>query len=297
METAGWVAGRFDLLAGLFVLAGLLALFRYHDRPSPSLLIAAHAMCLFALLSKEAAYVFPVLATLLLWQKLSARVFGSLYMLTGAVFAYRWWLLGGIGGYRTEGGEPMIFLLSATRMVKGLLWRLWATLWFPVNWTRIPAPLLAVTLAAMLAAWVWLFRKRPAIHWRALGFTLLAALPVQHLLLIGPDLNGARVLYLPSIGFAVLLAFALQSVPQPRLAAVAALAMALFHLVALEENLRIWARASYASQDTCTQVGEAIRESGHDAVVTNLPRLLDGAFETRLRSLCRMEHWSAGWPR
>ena len=36
----------------------------------------------------------------------------------------------------------------------------------------------------------------------ALAFTLAAAIPVQHLLLIGPDLNGSRVLYLPSIGFA-----------------------------------------------------------------------------------------------
>jgi len=37
----------------------------------------------------------------------------------------------------------------------------------------------------------------------SLAVLIVACLPVEHLLLIGPALTGARVLYLPSLGFAL----------------------------------------------------------------------------------------------
>jgi len=295
MESAGWVAARFDLLAGFFVLAGLLLLFRYLDNSRVWLLIAAHAMCLLGLLSKEAAFVFPVLTTVLLWRQLSPRILGSVYLLTAMVFAYRWSLLGGRRIFRKKSGEPIILFFNATRTVKALLWRLWATLWFPINWSHEPNLPLALAVTAMLAASVWVFWKRPAIHWKALAFTLAAALPVQHLLLIGPDLSGSRVLYLPSIGFALLLAFALQSVAEPRATAVAALAIVIFHLVAFNDNLQLWTRASIASESACRQVGEVMLGTGRQATVTDLPRSMTGVFFLRNGFESCVE-WNTGAP-
>jgi hypothetical protein len=296
-ESAGWVAGRFDLWAAFFVFAGLLLLWRYAERPRPWLLAAALAACLCGLLSKEEAFVFPILATILFWPpelfrgtlshiswpRLSWKVLGAFYALTAAVFAYRWRLLGGIGGYRAGNGEPTIFILSATHTAEALLLRLWATLWVPINWSVKPDASLALALTAMLAAVAWLFWRRPSLDVRALAFTFAAALPVQHLLLIGPDLEKSRVLYLPSVGFALLAAFALQSVfdrggVDPRAAALAGLAILVFNLAALQHNFGIWRRVAGLSRDACVEVGEAVERTGKEAVVSGLPSLHDGVY-------------------
>ncbi len=295
-EAAGWVAARFDLLATLFVLAGLLLLDRYQSGRQASMLALALAMCLCGLLSKEEAYVFPLLATLLFWRRISWRVLAGFYALAAMVFAYRWKLLGGIGGYETSNSQPTIFILNASGTVKALLLRLWAVLWFPIDWAVQPGSLLALAATAMLAAGVWLFMKRPALHGRALGFTLIAALPVQHLLLIGADLEKSRVLYLPSVGFAILVGFALQSVPQPRMAAIAGVAILIFQLAALEHNLAIWSRITELSRQTCERVGIAVHETGRDAIVTDLPKILDGVYFLQ-NGFPECVEWNSGVPR
>ena len=280
-ESVAWVAARFDLLAAAFVFAGLLLLFRYAERPRAPVLWAALAMCICGLLSKEEAFVFPLLATALLWRKVSWRVLGTFYGLTVAVFLYRWKLLGGIGGYLTNAGEPTIFILSPGRTAKALLMRLWAVLWFPIDWAAAPGLALAVAMILMLGAWVWLLHRRAAMSWPALAFTIAAALPVQHLLLIGPDLEKSRVLYLPAAGFALLAAFALESVWKSRLAGAAAAAILIFHLAALGHNLTVWSRVSAASRSACQQVAATIQQTGRDAIVTGLPNVKDGVYFLR----------------
>ena len=96
-ESTVWIAGRFDLLATCFVLSGLLA-FAAEWR------VLSVAFLVLALLSKEEAYVFPLLALLLAislripWRK-AAPLLSLFLLLTCILFAYRWNLQGGIGGY------------------------------------------------------------------------------------------------------------------------------------------------------------------------------------------------------
>jgi hypothetical protein len=294
-EAVAWVAARFDLLAAGFVFAGLILLFRYCDHPHPLVLCAAGAMCLCGLLSKEEAFVFPLLATALLWRRLPGKVLGGFYALTAVVFVYRWRLLGGIGGYLNETGAPTILNLNAQRTAKALLLRLWAVLWFPIDWLVEPGAWLAIATMAMLAAWVWLLYRRPTMHWPSLAFTFLAALPVQHLLLIGPDLEKSRVLYLPAAGFALVAAFAVQSIGYARMAAGAAGLILAFQLAALEHNLAIWKRVSGAARAACQQAGSAIQETGRDATVVNLPNLLDGVYFLR-NGFPECVEWNTGVP-
>jgi hypothetical protein len=294
-ESAGWVAARFDLLAATFVFSGLLLLFRYRDRPRTGVLLAALAMCVCGLLSKEEAFAFPLLAAALLWRRVSWKVLGAFYGVTAAVFVYRWRVLGGIGGYLTNSGEPTIFILSASRTAKAFLMRLWAVLWFPIDWAVAPGALLALSMALMLGAWIWLAHKRAAMHWRALAFTMLAALPVQHLLLIGTDLEKSRVLYLPVAGFALLAAFAIQSVSEHKMAAGAAAAILIFQLAALEHNLAIWKNVSAIGRSACQQVGGVMQQTGRDATVTGLPNVKDGVYFLR-NGFPECVEWNTGVP-
>jgi hypothetical protein len=293
-ESAGWVAARFDLWAGVFLVATLLLLHRYEERPSVVVLSVAMGAALSALLSKESAYVLPVIATVLLWRRVSVRVLGSLYVLTLAIFLYRWSLLGGIGGYQTA----RVLSFDGLTMVKALLLRLWATLWFPINWRDFPDPLLALALSLMLAAVIGLLWNRPAMNWRALAFVFIAALPVHHLLLIGGDLDGTRVLYLPSMGFALLLAFALDSIGNMRIAVIAGAAILIFQLTALEHNFRVWNRVTQLASRTCQQTAQIIRDTGRDVLFLNLPHVREGVYFLR-SGLPECVEWQSGisWTR
>ena len=94
-EAVAWIAGRFDLVATFFVLAGLLFFVRSH-------LTASLLWMAMAILSKESAYIFPLLLVLAPIADLRAsRTFVPIpFFVTAGLFAYRCWLFGGIGGYR-----------------------------------------------------------------------------------------------------------------------------------------------------------------------------------------------------
>jgi hypothetical protein len=60
--------------------------------------------------------------------------------------------------------------------------------------------LLALAIGARHESW------RQRWIWLSLSWIVLASLPAHFLLLIGPDLTNSRVLYLGSVGIAILLA-------------------------------------------------------------------------------------------
>lgn len=77
-EAVANVVGRAEILAALFLLAGLLFLLPRAGMPSPTRIIAGGAMGLAALLSKETAICFPLLAGIVLcWRALECRPLGQ----------------------------------------------------------------------------------------------------------------------------------------------------------------------------------------------------------------------------
>ena len=104
-EAVVWIAGRFDLLATFFLLAGLLLFTMTGERNRIALhVITVHLAALVcfaaAALSKEAAFVFPLLvAGYALAKRQPLRWTAPYFALAAILFAYRWSLFGGIGGY------------------------------------------------------------------------------------------------------------------------------------------------------------------------------------------------------
>jgi len=277
-EAAVWIAGRFDLLATFFLLVAMLAFVRSRepDRGWMAWLAVAVLAMIAGLLSKESAYSLPLLAALLVvctGGVRSGKVWGPLLLfgvLSGALFAYRWNLLGGIGGY-----GPISLLPS----LKALTFRMWAILFFPINWT-LPAgrwlTALAIVYGAVLAR---LFMARAEL-WRlifAVGFVLLTAAPAVSQLLIGPDLEKARVLYLPSAGFCLLAATLLEPLRFSSRAVLAAMLL-VFQGTVLWHNLVGWQRASEVVQSACDAAAQCSFASGARPAVTGLPRTLNGVY-------------------
>ena len=253
-EAAAWIAGRFDLVATFFLLAGML-LFTQVTRHTLNLHAGALLCFALAALSKEAAFIFPLLVlAYVIWKHLPIRWTIPYFFLAAILFVYRWSLFGGIGGYtdRTT-GRPAAFALHAGTTLKAVAVRLWTLLYFPLNWTTGPSLPFALLAAIYIGAMLWLaWRSRPD---RAIWFTaaaiLISVIPVLSLLAGSPDLEGSRVWYLPSVWFAILTALALDGVAA-RSRYPAAAAVLLFHFAALQHNLAFWEVVSGRMKAACT---------------------------------------------
>lgn len=251
-EAVVWIAGRFDLVATFFLLAGVL-LFTQAGLRVP-LHVAALACFVLAALTKESAFIFPFLIggyAVTKRQALKSTI--PYFVLAAILFAYRWSLFGGIGGYISSAtGRPAALSLGLGSTLKAVAVRLWTSLYFPLNWSTDASLPMALLAIAYMAAIIWLAtRSRPArMAWFAAAAVLISTIPVLSLLAGSPALAGSRVLYLPSVWFAILLAVAVDGLSGQVRYAVAAIVLA-FQFAALQHNLGFWEAASAQVKAAC----------------------------------------------
>jgi len=125
-EAVSWMNSRSDVLAAFFLLSALLVFLEHWTRPHWSRRLAALLLVALAVLNKESAYAFVPLAWLLVAAKdkpgwKGIRVLLPFAALEGALFAYRWWVLGGVGGYASSAtGRSMFLSFDLLRVVKTL---------------------------------------------------------------------------------------------------------------------------------------------------------------------------------
>jgi hypothetical protein len=285
-EVTGWMAARFDLLAFLFSALTLIALNQFVECRKPAWFAAMVVTTALAVLSKEAAYCLPLVALAMIPFRRSAaasraKLSGMIAAVCAIVFFYRSWFLGGVGGYQTENGAPAILNFHILGTANALFFRLWGLLLFPLNWSAPPGACLTLGCLLMLviaALFLAAARANRAQLVGSLVLILAAALPVQHLLLIGPDFSGSRVLYLPTLGLAVFWGVLLQGCDKPRFALLLAAGLLLFQWGALRHNLGLRTEAARLSQRTCTAIGEELRRDARPILVEELPRTWKGVY-------------------
>ena len=238
--------GQQILFAGLFLLASLLLFARYCRNPATGILTASLVAAWLALWSKESAFVLPLLAAMIAWRtKTTLRRTVPYWILTAAAFIYRWMLVGGLGGYRETHATWF-------GIVKVLAVRLWAILLVPINWST-PIEIYAwIGLAAGIAGYLLLTGSKPAREDAvfAVAWLVVCALPGIQMLLVGANMLNSRLLYLSTIGFGLLLACCLDTLPRVRGAA--GLALAAFFITAVQHDLTIWRDVTELARQTCS---------------------------------------------
>jgi hypothetical protein len=317
-EAVVWVGGRFDLLATFFVLASVALFLAFLDAgeephvPFPHgrrwfYWGAALVATVLGILSKESAYAGPpILAMIALTRRHDSWTRGTLkrwavtltpfFAVVLALFAYRWVLFGGIGGYLDSSGRPQALLLSPVNVVKALAFRIWAVLVFPLDWNATsaltPGFLVCAAMVAYLGALAWMTTARVVRRGliAPLGFVLLASIPPLQQLLIGPDMEKARYLYLPAAGFCWLLAVVLEALG-PLAARAAGAAILLFNLAAIGHNLAAWHFASRQAHSACIAAASCARDGDHRLLAIGLPRTVRGVplFAWGFEECARME--------
>ena len=281
-EAVVWLAGRADLLAAFFVLLGLASFIRFWSGASgaPWLVVSLLFMTL-AILSKESAYTFALLLVVFLAAKKvlkTRRALNALipfFAVTASLAAWRIMVLGGVGGYKTPSGHSEALSIGVLSVVKALTLRLAAISFFPVNWSHEPGTVFGVVMILYLAALIWVTRAQ--VRWNAfvipLGFLLVLVLPPLSQLLIGADLQKARVLYLPLLGFCLLLATALEAFEQ-KSRWVVAITILTFNIAALFHNLSAWEEAAQRAKAACSMAAAC----PNNIAVAGLPGSLHGVY-------------------
>jgi hypothetical protein len=251
-EAVAWTAGNFDLLACAFTLAATLAVLRRR-------IALALPLLFLGILCKESAYAAPavifgfaVAGNRLRDSRIRLGLIASI-AICAVMFAYRWSLFHGPGGYIDAAtGQPQVLSFHLGATLKALFLRVWANLLFPVNWdasarsATLAAALLIGSGALLYAAFANRLSGRIALSMVAL--TIGALLPAYHLALIGDNLNGSRILYMPAVGFCVLCA---QLIETRRLAATALMVCTGAILL---HNLDAWHRNAVLADRVCAGV-------------------------------------------
>lgn len=225
-EPVAWVAALPELQCALFLLLAILFYHRSRNAASPSFAVFLSALFfLAALFSKEAALLFPfiLLGYELFYRpsnfslsSLAKRLSPALLVLAVYLFA-RISALGGFAPRHNPGrailspwqlflAVPSVFARYIGKLLLPIHLNYFYT--FPLT-TSITLWFAAGVLAALfIAIAVWHFRAaRPALSF-ALCWLVLTLAPAFSLNSVGVNFFTERYLYIPSVGFAVVVAAA-----------------------------------------------------------------------------------------
>ena len=228
IESVAWISGVTDPLLAVFSLGSMLAYIRGRESGRGTWKMAAVGLYAVALLTKEPAIVLPAL--LLGYDWLIRRDRGGAasmlrrflpFIVTAAVYlAVRDAVLKGM--LHEEPHALRDVLLSLPELLwfyaQHLLWPFRLSVFYEMNlvhspgWRNFVLPLLG--LIVFTAAMVWLARRsRPAAlgAWWMLLFLLPAIAGIS--VFTAEDLVHDRYLYLPSLGFGLIVACALRRLP------------------------------------------------------------------------------------
>lgn len=281
-EAVVWTAGRFDVFAALFALAGLLLFLHYYETGKPLFGVGSGILVAAAIMSKESAYAFPALAVAFVTAGRGTKPWCYRRLLTTlivpAVFlAYRFVLFQGPGGYIDPNtGRAQILSVRFLPSLKALFPRFWAAMMFPIDWAQSPGFWLAVAILILIACVVGLCVLRRSMDRRTalilVACTITSVLPAFHLLAIGQDLLGSRILYLSAIPFALLLTVLISSVNRTRIIGAG---VVLFYIAALTHNLSIWGRVADLADRTCVAAAPRLTNAP-SAAILGIPVAIDG---------------------
>lgn len=243
-EAALWTAGTCDLLASACVLGSIIL--ALNKKTVQSLALVA-----IGILFKESAYAMPLIAFFSLWPAREFRAFLlKACAICAALFAWRWHLFHGPGGYiDPTTKQPAILSLHLLTAAKGVFLRIWDILLVPVDWDAPTSWWMPFALTASLLGILYLAATGRRKNLYLIPATCCAVLPAIHLVLIGQSELGSRILYLAAAPFALLIG-SLAIATDKRARIVCAIMLAGTAGI-LEHNLNAWHRASLEAEKRC----------------------------------------------
>ena len=266
VQTVTWTAARFDQLAAAFGIWSVVYAAQFRRTKKSRCYWNAIVLFVLAVLSKENAYVIPVL-----WLSLEilpqrgkvegnslknrAAIVGGYLAAPALMLLLRLSLLRGIGGYSSDNAPMALHFPFAS--VFGLLVRAPGETLFGWNWLAMGKQpwIMASVLTAAVFLMLALRPKMSASSRPMIIFSLIwvftSAAPA-HFYFWSPDpgLFVSRTLYFGAMGIAILIAILLdETVSSPRIYQGWAVALAVLLFVGTELNISAWHFAAHESKE------------------------------------------------
>ena len=273
VEPVAWSSGIFDV--GL-VSFGLLYL---HFSTTARGFWRALACLAAALLTKETAIVLPLVAAILHRRTgIPARTLLASAALTAVYVVGR--IVAGITLPQRE-PAPLRYAL------KEAVVRPFASLGVP--WTgaeQAAHPALGMYAVVLLAALICVYCSRPARGFRPLtagAIVLAAMLPLWQFFFVAENLEGSRYLYLPLVGWCLLLIDLVPEYGRARLPALAGILLLVpLGVWGIRQHLKDWVAAASARDAVIAEARRELTRSGCSRVqFTEVPETVGGAFVFR----------------
>lgn len=232
-ESVAWISGMTDLFLALFLLPSFYLYMIYREKKNIKHLLASLFLFLLATFSKEPAIALPIFIFVYevfiidLNRKLTERIkqallFSSAFLLVSIFyFILRYQALGFILSDSKYVYYPfhqvlLTIPLAICKYLGLLFWPVNLSIFHatpivesPLDWRFVIPVIILLALAAAL----WQLRKNMIARFAILWFAI-NLLPVLNLGAFGEDfLVQERYVYIPSIGFSLLLAMALVKIP------------------------------------------------------------------------------------
>lgn len=281
-EVVAWLGARFDLLATGFLLFSVVLLLRSGGKGFTKGFLAAVLLYCLSSLAKESGLILPALALairLTLRRDVENAKIVVLFIAGAALVAGRSLILGGIGGYpgATHVGISTVLGFLVRGPVQALIGR---------NWLQPPNALSIAIGAATIACLILLVAQarldRPGATMIVAGWLwlLLAMAPAHLLLMIGPDLTNSRVLYLPSVGIALILGQLIQATPNRLARQVLYSGLLLIYSVGTLSNIAAWVHTSALTQAMISSIPRLEPDPPQNAwfVLSGVPATVRGVF-------------------
>jgi len=235
-ESVAWISGVTDLLLALFFLSSFLLYLHYRESGKRSHLISALVLFLMAVFTKEPAVCLPMVIAAYevfisnqekpLNQRIKlAGVYAGIFVLASALyFGMRLKALGFLLNdlsFKTYSMVEMFLTIPLViwKYIGLLLWPYNLSLFHETILVRSPLEwhfLLPSVGLVGLAYGLWLLRESTVVRFAVLWFAI-NLLPVLNLRAFGLEfLVQERYVYMPSIGFSLLVAYGLMKLPIDR---------------------------------------------------------------------------------
>jgi len=313
-EVVTWLAGRADIYAALFMVVASATAIRFVRHGHWRWLVASGSSGLLALMSKESALVLPgvlvlVLGTLKLtdrnipWRRLVLAFLPSVIALIAILGIRSAVLTDAIGGYRLGGEATGLNIrprtltapLTSAGMLVNVSWlRHVVGDWPIVDWyldhymrLRLFVPIFVGLLGLILASIAGWKRWWPILAFGVAwcGLTFIPVIGLSNA--IGSNLEGSRLFFTPSIGYALLFASAMiliGDVFRRRTVRLAMLGIVVLGFAGLAMfNGQPWTNASREVEEINAKLAdnqtELLPSTMTDVIVIGLPAKTYGAYQ------------------
>jgi Flp pilus assembly protein TadD len=216
VEAVAWISARKDVLSGFFWFAAMLAYVRYARQPSWRGYSLVAVMFCLALMSKPVAVTLPLIFLLIdFWplRRTAMREKLPLFGLSAAACLAAYFAQARAGAVARWDALPLTgrlanAVLSYFEYIAQMFWPARLSVFYPIGaipWWRVCAA--ASVLAAITTLAVRWARPRP---WFTVGWLwyLITLLPMCGLIQVGAAAHADRYTYLPSVGLAIIVAWA-----------------------------------------------------------------------------------------